>query len=111
MSAAPKPGPGPVFVERRAYRRRRLVDAARLLPILGVALVCLPLLWTGEREQPMSTTYAMIYFFGLWLALVIGAALLSRYLKATPEPGDAADGAAPSESSVAGSANGPAGGA
>ena len=90
MSADPNPGAGPVFVERRAYRRRRLVDAARLLPILGVALVCLPLLWTGERAQPMSTTNAMIYFFGLWLALVIGAALLSRYLRAKAE-GDEAD--------------------
>ncbi|WP_299849372.1 hypothetical protein [uncultured Roseovarius sp.] len=87
------PNPGPVFVERRAYRRRRLVDAARLLPILGVTLVCLPLLWTGERDAPTSTTYAMIYFFSLWLALVIGAALLSRRLKSEAKS-DTADAGA-----------------
>ncbi len=82
--------PGPVFVEREAYRRRRLIDAARLLPILGVALVCLPLLWTGDREVPTSTTYAMIYFFGIWLALVIVAAVLSRRLGADDTKKEAA---------------------
>ena len=80
--------PGPVFVERRTYRRRRLVDAARLLPILGVALVCLPLLWTGERDAPASTTYVMIYFFGLWLFLAVAAALLSRHLKQEDAAGE-----------------------
>ena len=72
---------GPVFVERRTYRRRRMVDAARLLPILGIVLVCLPLLWTSARAVPTTTTYAMIYFFGLWLFLAVAAALLSRHLK------------------------------
>lgn len=79
---------GPVFVERRAYRRRRLTDAARLLPILGVVLMCLPLLWAGGAEGPVKTTYAMIYLFGLWLALVAISALLVRYLKASDENGD-----------------------
>ncbi len=73
--------PAPVFVERRTYRRRRLVDAARLLPVLGVALMCLPLLWIGEHLTPTSTTYAMIYIFGLWLALVVATGLLARHLK------------------------------
>lgn len=94
--------PGPVFVERRAYRRRRVVDAARLLPILGVVLVCLPLLWTGEDAEPTMTTFAMIYFFGLWVALVVAVGFLSRHLKSDSEkeaglpetspPGDAGTG-------------------
>ena len=78
MSEDPKPGP--VFVERRTYRRRRLVDAARLLPVLGVALVCLPLLWISDTGTATSTTYAMVYFFGLWVALVAAAAFLARHL-------------------------------
>ncbi|WP_306113632.1 MULTISPECIES: hypothetical protein [unclassified Roseovarius] len=73
--------PGPVFVERRTYRRRRLVDAARLLPVLGVALICLPLLWISDTGTTTSTTYAMIYFFGLWVALVVVTGLLAKYLK------------------------------
>ena len=73
--------PGPVFVERRTYRRRRMVDAARLLPILGIVLVCLPLLWTSARAVPTTTTYAMIYFFGLWVALTVVTGLLAKYLK------------------------------
>ncbi len=88
MSADPKP----VFVERRAYRRRRIVDAAGLLPLVGAVLVCLPLLWTGPRETPVPTTGAMIYFFGLWLALTVAAALLSRKLRGGDEAGTDDDG-------------------
>lgn len=82
--------PSPVFVERRTYRRRRLVDAARLLPVLGVALICLPLLWISEGGPKTSTTYAMIYFFGLWVALTVVTGLLSKYLNEddAPQPED-----------------------
>ena len=82
---------GPVFVEKRAYRRRRLTDAARLLPILGLALMCLPLLWAGNGNGPTSTTYTMIYLFGLWLALVVASALLVRHLRAGDENGAAGE--------------------
>ena len=40
-----KAGRTSVFLERETYRRRRIMDAARLLPLLGVALFALPLLW------------------------------------------------------------------
>ena len=99
------PETGPLFVERRAYRRRRLIDAARLLPILGVTLMCLPLLWTGSPDTPTSTTYAMIYFFCLWLALVVGAAVLSRHLRSETESADTGAEDAPD------GADGPLGGA
>lgn len=88
--------PGPVFVERRTYRRRRLVDAARLLPVLGVALVCLPLLWISDTGTYTSTTYAMIYFFGLWVALVIATGILAKYLKQDAPHMDGDDGTGPS---------------
>ena len=83
MSADPNSGRRPVFVERRTYRYRRLVDAARLLPVLAVALMCLPLLWGGDRTTPTMTTYTMTYVFGLWLALVVTTAILSRRLRNT----------------------------
>ncbi len=87
------PESGPVFVEKRTYRRRRLVDAARMLPLLGVALVCIPLLWTGPEVAPTPTTHVMLYFFGVWLLLAIVSGVISRHLKGS----DDADGEAGSE--------------
>jgi hypothetical protein len=59
----------PLFLARAPYRRRRLRDAARLLPILGLFLLLLPLLWThGDRTSLSSGD--VIYFFLVWLALI-----------------------------------------
>ncbi len=38
----------PLFLARHGYRRRRIMDAARVLPVLGAFLFFVPLLWTGE---------------------------------------------------------------
>ena len=73
-----------LFLERQSYRRRRLVDVARLLPLLGVLLLLVPLLWPGPEtgtgtgvnqglETPMST--AITYVFAVWAALIVGAVL------------------------------------
>ncbi|MFC6584470.1 hypothetical protein [Sulfitobacter aestuariivivens] len=35
----------PVFLERRRYRARRMMDAVRLLAFLGIALWMVPLMW------------------------------------------------------------------
>ena len=68
------------FVERRAYRRRRMVDAARLLPIAGAALICLPLLWRGVEGEAAKTTHVMLFLFLLWGGLAIVSALISAFL-------------------------------
>ncbi len=60
-----------VFLERQTYRRRRLVDAARLVPILGLLLWLVPLLWPTEGDSRTSMSTAIIYLFGVWIALVI----------------------------------------
>jgi len=70
----------PVFLERRTYRRRRMADAASLLPVLGVALTSIPLLWHGTPENPASTTDVMLYLFGVWVLLVVLSAIVSRTL-------------------------------
>jgi len=72
-----------LFLERRSYRRRRLVDVARLLPLLGVLLLLVPLMWPGSDRAavasgqvapvPMST--AITYIFAVWVVLIAGAAL------------------------------------
>lgn len=67
--------PAPIFLERRGYRLRRAMDAARLLPIFGLFAWILPLLW-GEGTSRIG----VIYVFGVWVALIVISAILSRFL-------------------------------
>ncbi len=70
----------PIFLERRSYRRRRMMDAARLLPILGAVLFLVPLLWPqpDPGAEPMRTSVAFVYVFGIWAALILVSGLISR---------------------------------
>lgn len=79
----------PVFLERRSYRQRRLTDAARLLPVLGVLLWLVPLLWpqggggaaTGAEEvAAVSMSDAVLYIFGVWVFLALASWLVSLML-------------------------------
>lgn len=69
----------PLFVERESYRRRRVMDAARILPVAGLVLVLLPVLWTQSGK--LGTAGESIYLFALWLVLIVAAAVLSRPLR------------------------------
>ncbi len=66
----------PLFLGRDIYRRRRVMDAARLLPALGTILLMLPILWAADR----GTAAGGVYVFIVWLALIIAAAFLSHRL-------------------------------
>lgn len=71
----------PVFLERQSYRRRRLMDAIKLLPFLGLVIWMVPLLWPAPdaTDTGISTGGALRYLFGGWVALVwIGAVLWWR---------------------------------
>lgn len=70
----------PLFLARASYRKRRLRDAARLLPILGLFLLFLPVLWTSDGKIAL-TSGEMIYFFGVWLFLILAAAAFARGLR------------------------------
>ena len=79
----------PRFLERRSYRQRRLMDAARLLPLLGVVLWLIPLLWpqrdpAGEAAA-VSTSNAILYIFGVWILLALIALFLSLMLDGKAE--------------------------
>lgn len=76
--------PPRVFLERRTYRRRRLTDAARLLPVVGLLLFLVPLLWAPDRTDTAATASTTIYVFAVWAGLIAAALLLSRRL---PKPG------------------------
>ena len=76
--------PAPVFLERGSYRRRRVMDAARLVVVVGAGLWMVPLLWPSPDQSdvppvPMST--ALFYIFGVWLALIIVSTVLVRRLR------------------------------
>lgn len=79
-----------VFLERRSYRQRRLRDAAQLLPLLGLALWGVPLLFSADGI-PAPTSRVLLYIFGIWLGLVVIAAALARALDPVPGLDDAVD--------------------
>lgn len=64
-----------------------MADAARLLPILGVILFAVPLLWITKAGDT-KTGAVMVYLFVVWAFLVVVAGFLSRRLgpeEDTPE--------------------------
>ncbi|MGR3436610.1 MAG: hypothetical protein ACU0CO_17265 [Shimia sp.] len=72
-----------LFLAQPVYQRRRLGDAARVLPVLALVLMLVPLLWAPGAVRSSS---AAIYLFGLWGALAVVAGLLSRRLLRPPAP-------------------------
>lgn len=76
-----------VFVERQTYRRRRLQDAARFLPVLGVVLFLVPLLWQTGARDGISMSIALTYVFLSWAALVCASFVVSLYLRGEQNPG------------------------
>ncbi|MEX1660438.1 hypothetical protein [uncultured Thioclava sp.] len=75
----PQPGQ-PLFLARRSYRRRRLMDAARLLPVLGVVMFALPGLWHPAETLTPDTGRGGLYLFAVWIALIFAAFLIARGL-------------------------------
>ncbi len=72
-----------LFLERQSYRRRRLIDMLRMLPVIGMLLWSIPLLWSsgdtvGDR---VATSDAIIFIFLVWLSMVSGAGVLARVMK------------------------------
>ncbi|PTQ68870.1 hypothetical protein [Celeribacter persicus] len=73
---------GPLYLARASYRRRRLIDALRLLPFLMFGLWLLPLLWGGEgTDRPVGAgARAFLHVFVVWALGIAAAALLTRRL-------------------------------
>jgi|TARA_R110002110_G_scaffold194876_1_gene404010 hypothetical protein len=75
--------PSLVFLERQAYKRRRMRDLARAVPIIGAVLLSIPLLWTRAAPggEGATTSQALVYVFAVWVFLIGLAALISRVVK------------------------------
>jgi hypothetical protein len=69
----------PLFLERRGYRSRRIMDASRLLPVLGFLLFLVPLVRQPDGNGP--TAGYLVYLFSVWFVLIVIAAILSRRLR------------------------------
>ncbi len=91
-----RPGKRPaLFLPRPEYRRRRLVDAARLLPVFGGFLILLPILWAPTEAGVRATAWDGIYLFAIWAVLVGLAAWLAPGLAGAADDGTAADSDGP----------------
>ena len=70
------------FLERQSYRRRRLIDTIRMLPVLSCVLWAVPLLWLrGEEGGETTPSGAIVYIFLVWAGLVVCGAFMAWSLK------------------------------
>jgi len=63
----------PIFLERKSYRRRRIMDAVRLLPLFGLGLWLVPLMWPRQVDpgaDGLAMSAVLIYIFAVWLMLI-----------------------------------------
>jgi hypothetical protein len=82
----------PIFLARQSYHRRRLGDAAKLIPVVGAVLLVLPILSGGAAR----TSGGLLYIFAVWAILIVLNALVSRRLvQSIPDSEEAEAAAAP----------------
>ena len=90
MAARPppiRPSRAATAAQRRAWRRDRVQDAARLLPVLGLGLMLLPdLILSGSEAGQGATRPWGLYLFAAWAVLIVLAVWVARALAS--EPGD-----------------------
>ncbi|MCK0149247.1 hypothetical protein MWU54_04380 [Marivita sp. S6314] len=81
-----RPVASAVFHERKTYRRRRVIDAARIAPFLTVFLWSIPLVWPQTGEDRVSSASALIYIFAVWAGVILLTFGLSRALAKSMDP-------------------------
>ncbi|MBL4806199.1 MAG: hypothetical protein JKY31_02805 [Rhodobacteraceae bacterium] len=66
---------------RRAYRRKKIRDAALLLPLLGAFLLASPIIMVFANDGKIfGLPLPFVYIFGVWLGLVLAARYMARLL-------------------------------
>lgn len=84
-----------LFLARTSYRQRRLRDALRMLPVLGVILWLLPLMAQGKGAEGGQTASVGFYIFVVWLLLIVLSAMMARFLTPDAGPGPVHDDSEP----------------
>ena len=80
--------PPSVILEKRSYRKRRLLDGLKILPVFAVFLFFIPLL--GRHTDEAQLPALLVYLFSVWLGLtilcgVLGALVAERPAAQNPE--------------------------
>lgn len=67
-----------LFLERRSYRRRRIMDAVRVLPFLCTLLwIAVPAMWP-QGSEGVSLSAALWYVFAVWIIAIAASFALWR---------------------------------
>ncbi len=74
--------PAQLFLQRRPYRRRRLIDAMRVLPIFALFLLLVPALLI-PKGLAGSTSEMALFLFSVWLGIIAASAIVVRLLSRT----------------------------
>ncbi|MGJ8589513.1 MAG: hypothetical protein ACSHXW_15290 [Yoonia sp.] len=77
-----------VFLQKASYRQRRVRDAAKLVPVLGAILLAMPLAWQNDAPGETVNSSALVYIFGVWVALILLTAVLSSLIRSSTPPSD-----------------------
>ena len=71
----------PQFLDLQSYRRKRLADAAKMIPILGIIVTMFPLPYLfGITHADKNALPLALYLFTVWMVLILVAGFLSRKL-------------------------------
>jgi len=79
-----------LFLGQRAYRRRRMIDATRIVPVAFALLVLVPPIW---RPQIFSFATGALWLALGWLATILVTAALHHAIGETAEAADEDDDA------------------
>ena len=70
-----------LFLGRLAYRRQRMIDATRMVPVAFAILVIVPPLW---RPAAFSFATGVLWLGGGWLVTIAITAALNSAIGRTP---------------------------
>ncbi|MCX7565129.1 hypothetical protein OS189_02075 [Sulfitobacter sp. F26169L] len=82
----------PLFLERQSYRRRRMMDAVRILPLLCAVLwMIVPMMWPNgtEQSEPTSLSHAIGYVFIVWAVGIVATAGLWHRIRSRDDADEA----------------------
>ncbi len=66
---------------QRAYRRKKIKDAAFILPFLGAFLLASPIITIFATDGKIfGLPLPFVYIFGVWILLVLAARRMARLL-------------------------------
>ena len=86
----------PLFLARSGYRKRRKMDALKMLAFFGALLWLIPAIWPsnpGGESEPLAMSRALYYIFGVWIVLIVFSFVLTRDLTETEDAAPEADDA------------------